>query len=101
MIDPPDLSPLVVVEIPTFGDAPADDTVLLQASRQTAPRWRAGATVSGRGRPSSRATSCTAAARTGDRYAAFAVDAIEAVPGVGGSYARCVVLIEASEESGS
>src|SRR5690606_12093887 len=37
-----------------------------------------------------------------DGYAAFAsLTAIEAVQATGGSHARCVVLIEASEESGS
>ena len=95
-------TPLILIEIPAFGDGSNDDTVLLYGHIDKQPEmsgWRAGLSpwtpmiengrLYGRG-------------GADDGYAAFAsLTAIEAVQAVGGSHARCVVVIEASEESGS
>ncbi|MCB0966530.1 MAG: M20/M25/M40 family metallo-hydrolase, partial [Ilumatobacter sp.] len=102
VIDPPDLSPLVVVEIPAFGEAPTDDTVLLYGHLDKQPEmegWRDGL---GPWTPIVEGDKLYGRGGADDGYAAFAsLTAIEAVQASGGSHARCVVLIEASEESGS
>ena len=95
-------TPLILIEIPAFGDGSNDDTVLLYGHIDKQPEmsgWRAGLSpwtpVIENGRLYGRGGA-------DDGYAAFAsLTAIEAVQAAGGSHARCVVVIEASEESGS
>jgi acetylornithine deacetylase/succinyl-diaminopimelate desuccinylase-like protein len=98
----PGLTPLVVAEVPAFGDGVPEDTVVLYGHLDKQPEmtgWRSdlgpwtpvldGERLYGRG-------------GADDGYSAFAsLEAIEAVRAAGGSHARCLVVIEASEESGS
>jgi acetylornithine deacetylase/succinyl-diaminopimelate desuccinylase-like protein len=99
----PGRTPLIVMEVPPAGGGgPADDTVVLYGHLDKQPEmtgWRAdlgpwlpvveGDRLYGRG-------------GADDGYAAFAaLTAIEALHAGGGAHARLVVLIEASEESGS
>jgi acetylornithine deacetylase/succinyl-diaminopimelate desuccinylase-like protein len=98
----PGRTPVITVEVPASGAAAGDDTVLLYGHLDKQPPmlpWRDGLApfepvldgdlLYGRG-------------GADDGYAVFAaLSAIEAIRQAGGSHARCVVLIEASEESGS
>lgn len=101
----PGLTPLIVMEIPPFGEGSlqgVDDTVVLYGHLDKQPEmegWRAdlgpwtpvidGDRLYGRG-------------GADDGYSAYAsLVAIEAAQRAGWSHARLVVLIEASEESGS
>ena len=98
----PGRSPLVVAEVAAFNGGPADDTVLLYGHCDKQPEmtgWREdlhpwepvleGDRLYGRG-------------GADDGYAAFAsLLAIETTQLVGRPHSRLVVLIEASEESGS
>jgi acetylornithine deacetylase/succinyl-diaminopimelate desuccinylase-like protein len=95
-------TPVILMEVPAFGHGSADRTVLLYGHLDKQPEmegWRdgfgpwipvlEGGRLFGRG-------------GADDGYAAFAsLAAIEAVQAAGLSHHRCVVLIEASEESGS
>jgi acetylornithine deacetylase/succinyl-diaminopimelate desuccinylase-like protein len=95
-------TPVIVMEVPASGGGPADDTVLLYGHLDKQPEmegWREGLApwtpvldgdrLYGRG-------------GADDGYSAFAsLAAIEAAQIAGLPHARCVVLIEASEESGS
>lgn len=95
-------TPLLLMEVPATPGAPADDTVVLYGHLDKQPEmvgWREGlgpwTPVVENGRLYGRGGA-------DDGYAAFAsLAAIEAVHAAGGEHARCVVLIEASEESGS
>jgi acetylornithine deacetylase/succinyl-diaminopimelate desuccinylase-like protein len=97
-----DRTPLVVVEVAAFGAAPADDTVVLYGHLDKQPEmegWREGL---GPWTPVIEGDRLYGRGGADDGYAAFAsLAAIEAVQAAGGSHARCIVLIEASEESGS
>jgi acetylornithine deacetylase/succinyl-diaminopimelate desuccinylase-like protein len=98
----PGLTPLICVEIPAFGETPPPGTVLLYGHLDKQPEmtgWREG-------------LSAWTAVRDGDRlygrggaddgYAVFAaMTAIQTLQNQGVPHARCVILIEASEESGS
>ena len=97
----PDHTPLIVMDIPALRrragrTTPCSSTATSTSSRRctagvTGPTVDAG----GGGRPPLRAWA-------DDGYAAFAsLAAIEAVQRAGGAHARCLVLVEASEESGS
>ena len=95
-------TPLIVVEIPAFGDGSADDTVVLYGHLDKQPEmhgWREGL---GPWTPVIEDDRLYGRGGADDGYSAFAsLAAIEAVRAGGGSHARCMVLIEASEESGS
>jgi acetylornithine deacetylase/succinyl-diaminopimelate desuccinylase-like protein len=95
-------TPVIVVEVPAFGEAPADDTVVLYGHLDKQPEmhgWRDGL---GPWTPVIEGDRLYGRGGADDGYAAFAsLAAIEAVRAGGGAHARCVVLIEASEESGS
>lgn len=103
VLELPGRSPLIVAEIPAFGGGEASKPgVLLYGHLDKQPEmsgWREGLgpwtavlegdRLYGRG-------------GADDGYSAFASTlAIEAVQREGGSHQRCVILIEASEESGS
>jgi acetylornithine deacetylase/succinyl-diaminopimelate desuccinylase-like protein len=101
-----DRSPVIVIEVPPAGGGAADggaaDTVLLYGHFDKQPEmegWREGL---GPWIPVVEGDRLYGRGGADDGYAAFAsLAAIEAVHAARGSHARCVVLIEASEESGS
>jgi acetylornithine deacetylase/succinyl-diaminopimelate desuccinylase-like protein len=96
------LTPVIVVEVPAHGTAAADDTVLLYGHLDKQPEmhgWRDGL---GPWTPVVEGDRLYGRGGADDGYSTFAsLAAIEAVRAGGGSHARCIVLIEASEESGS
>lgn len=100
----PGLTPLIVVEIDRFGPAASEraDTVLLYGHLDKQPEmtgWRDGLAP---WKPVRDGDRLYGRGGADDGYAAFAsLAAIEAVQASGGSHSRCVLLVEASEESGS
>jgi acetylornithine deacetylase/succinyl-diaminopimelate desuccinylase-like protein len=98
----PGRTPLIVMEVPPFGDGPSDDTVMLYGHLDKQPEmvgWRDGL---GPWTPVLDGDRLYGRGGADDGYAAFAtLAAIEALQRAGGAHARCIVLIEASEESGS
>ena len=101
-------TPMIIIEIPAAGTAlagdtmPADDTVVLYGHLDKQPEmegWREGL---GPWTPVQDGDRLYGRGGADDGYAAFAsLAAIEAVHAAGGAHRRCIVLIEASEESGS
>jgi len=102
VIELPGRSPVILAEVPATADAAADDTVLLYGHLDKQPEmegWREGL---GPWTPVLEGDRLYGRGGADDGYAAFAsLTAIEAVHAAGGSHCRLVVLIEASEESGS
>jgi acetylornithine deacetylase/succinyl-diaminopimelate desuccinylase-like protein len=98
----PGLTPVIVVEVPAYGVAPSTDTVLLYGHLDKQPEmtgWRSGL---GPWLPVREGDKLYGRGGADDGYALFsALTAIETVQATGGSHHRCVILIEASEESGS
>ena len=106
----PGRTPLIVVEVAPFGRDTAagagpdveDSTVVLYGHLDKQPEmtgWRPGL---GPWTPVLDGGRLYGRGGADDGYAAFAaLAAIEAVQAAGGSHSRCVLLIEASEESGS
>ena len=104
----PGRTPVIVVVVPAVGEPSGrggqteDDTVLLYGHLDKQPEmegWRDGL---GPWTPVIEGDRLYGRGGADDGYAVFAsLTAIEAVRAAGGSHARCVVLIEASEESGS
>ncbi len=97
-------TPVVVVDIPASrGDlVRPDDTVLLYGHLDKQPPMSGWLDGLGPWTPVRRDERLYGRGGADDGYAAFAsLAAIEAVRAEGGSHARCVVLVEASEESGS
>lgn len=98
------LTPVVVAEIPAFGLPPGTDapTVVLYGHLDKQPEmlpWREGL---GPWQPVKEGDRLYGRGGADDGYSAYAsMAAIEAVQRNGGAHARCLVLIEASEESGS
>ncbi len=95
-------TPVILVEVPATGSGTDADTVLLYGHLDKQPEmegWRDGL---GPWTPVQEGDRLYGRGGADDGYSAFAaLTAIEAVHAAGGSRARCVVLIEASEESGS
>ncbi|MGH8998205.1 MAG: M20/M25/M40 family metallo-hydrolase [Acidimicrobiia bacterium] len=97
-------TPLILLDVPAFGNSAAGDggTVLLYGHLDKQPPmagWRPGL---GPWEPVLEDRRLYGRGGADDGYAAFAAaSAIEAVRAAGGSHRRCLVLIEASEESGS
>lgn len=98
-------TPLVIVDVPATPGAVStgpDDTVLLYGHLDKQPPftgWRDGL---GPWEPVIDGPRLYGRGGADDGYATFAaLTAIEAVRAAGGEHGRCVVLIEASEESGS
>ena len=99
-------TPLIVVEVEPFGHGgdrgATESTVMLYGHLDKQPEmtgWRDGL---GPWTPVRRGDRLYGRGGADDGYAAFAImAAIEAVQAAGGSHSRCLVLIEASEESGS
>jgi acetylornithine deacetylase/succinyl-diaminopimelate desuccinylase-like protein len=98
----PGRTPLLLVDVPPSGGGPADDTVVLYGHLDKQPPfsgWRDGL---GPWEPVVEGDRLYGRGGADDGYSTFsAVTALEAVRAAGGRHARCVVLIEASEESGS
>jgi acetylornithine deacetylase/succinyl-diaminopimelate desuccinylase-like protein len=95
-------TPVVLAEIPASSDELTADTVLLYGHLDKQPPmdgWREGLAPF---EPVIEGDLLYGRGGADDGYAAFAsLTAVEALRAAGGSHARCVVLIEASEESGS
>lgn len=98
----PGLTPVIVMEVPAFGGGSDDDTVLLYGHLDKQPEmtgWREGL---GPWTPVLEGDKLYGRGGADDGYAAFAsLLAIEAAQAAGYPHHRCVVIIEASEESGS
>lgn len=99
----PGRTPILWFDVPAFGDAaPADDQVLLYGHFDKQPPmegWRDGL---GPWTPVVVDERLYGRGGADDGYAVYAsLAAIEAVQADGGSHARCVGIIETSEESGS
>ena len=101
----PGRTPLIVAEIDPFGDPPSEEdqsTVLLYGHLDKQPPmlgWREGL---GPWKPVRVGDRLYGRGGADDGYSAFAsMAAIEAVQACGGRHSRCLLLIEASEESGS
>ncbi|HUF98110.1 MAG TPA: M20/M25/M40 family metallo-hydrolase [Ilumatobacter sp.] len=101
----PGRTPMIVVVVPPSGEQAAnrpDDTVLMYGHLDKQPEmegWREGL---GPWTPVIEGDRLYGRGGADDGYAAFAsLTAIEAVRAAAASHTRCVVLIEASEESGS
>lgn len=100
----PGRTPLIFMEIPAFGGAgtAADDTVLLYGHLDKQPEFSGWSEGLAPFEPVLRDGKLYGRGAADDGYAAFAaVTAIEALQREGRAHARCVVLIEACEESGS
>ncbi len=98
----PGRSPMIVIEVPAFGGARSDDTVLFYGHLDKQPEmtgWRDGL---GPWTPVMEGDRLYGRGGADDGYSAFAsLLALEAAQAEGYPHTRCVVLIEASEESGS
>ena len=98
----PGLTPVIVMEVPAFGGGPADDTVLLYGHLDKQPEMEGWRDDLGPWTPVLEGDRLYGRGGADDGYSAFAsLVAIEAAQAAGLPHARCVVLIEASEESGS
>ena len=95
-------TPVLLVDVPPVGGGDPDDTVLLYGHLDKQPPfsgWRDGL---GPWEPVVDGDRLYGRGSADDGYSTFsAITALEAVRSAGGSHSRCVVLIEASEESGS
>ncbi|HEY0398307.1 MAG TPA: M20/M25/M40 family metallo-hydrolase, partial [Acidimicrobiia bacterium] len=98
----PGRTPVIVVDVPAHGVPDGGGAVLLYGHLDKQPplaEWRTGL---GPWEPVRDGERLYGRGGADDGYAAFAaLSAIEAVRAADGAHRRCVVLIEASEESGS
>ncbi|HEV7688831.1 MAG TPA: M20/M25/M40 family metallo-hydrolase [Acidimicrobiia bacterium] len=98
----PGRTPVIVVDVPAYGVPDGGGAVLLYGHLDKQPplaEWRTGL---GPWEPVRDGERLYGRGGADDGYAAFAaLSAIEAVRAADGAHRRCVVLIEASEESGS
>jgi acetylornithine deacetylase/succinyl-diaminopimelate desuccinylase-like protein len=98
----PGRTPLIVMEVPAFGGGSDDDPVLLYGHLDKQPEMTGWRDDLGPWKPVLDGDRLYGRGGADDGYAAFAsVLAIEAAQAAGVRHNRCVVLIEASEESGS
>ncbi|MEV0082552.1 M20/M25/M40 family metallo-hydrolase [Saccharopolyspora sp. NPDC050642] len=97
----PERTPLLVVDIPASEGAP-DETVLLYGHLDKQPPVGGWSEGLGPWTPVVRDGRLYGRGSADDGYAGYAaITAIEAVRAHGGAHARCVVLLETGEESGS
>lgn len=103
VVELPERTPMIVMEIPaTDPTATVDDTVVLYGHLDKQPEMEGWRDDLGPWTPVLEGDRLYGRGGADDGYSAFAsLTAIEAVHAAGLSHARCVVLIEASEESGS
>ena len=98
----PGRTPLLLVDIPATGDASGDDTALLYGHLDKQPPVGGWSEGLGPWTPVVRDGRLYGRGSADDGYSGYAaITAIEAVRANGGSHARCVVLLETGEESGS
>ena len=98
----PGLTPVIVAEVPASPGVDPADVVLLYGHLDKQPPMDGWLEGLGPFTPVRRGDRLYGRGGGDDGYAAFAaLTAIEAAQASGGAHARCVVLIEASEESGS
>jgi acetylornithine deacetylase/succinyl-diaminopimelate desuccinylase-like protein len=98
----PGRTPLLFMEIPATGGADPHDTVMLYGHLDKQPEFTGWAEGLAPFEPVMRDDRLYGRGAADDGYSAFAaITAIEAVQREGGAHARCVILIEACEESGS
>ncbi|MDX8029859.1 M20/M25/M40 family metallo-hydrolase [Lentzea sp. BCCO 10_0856] len=94
-------TPLLVVDVPAFGNS-GDDTVLLYGHLDKQPPVGGWSEGLGPWTPVLRDGRLYGRGAADDGYSGYAaIAAIEAVRAAGGSHSRCVVLLETGEESGS
>jgi acetylornithine deacetylase/succinyl-diaminopimelate desuccinylase-like protein len=102
VLEVPGRTPIVLCEIPATDPALADDTVLLYGHLDKQPEMSGWRDDLGPWEPVVEGDLLYGRGGADDGYAVFAAfSAIEALRDAGGSHARLLVLIEASEESGS
>ena len=95
-------TPLILCEVPAFNGGPADDTVVLYGHCDKQPEMTGWREDLGPWKPVLEGDRLYGRGGADDGYAAFAsLLAIEAAQKAGLQHSRLVVLIEASEESGS
>ena len=95
-------TPVLVCEIAAFGVGTSSDTVLLYGHLDKQPEMTGWRHDLGPWLPVREGDRLYGRGGADDGYALFsALTAIEAVQSCGGSHHRCLVIIEASEESGS
>ena len=98
----PDRTPVILVEIAARGDVASDETVLLYGHLDKQPEMTGWAEGLGPWIPVLRDGRLYGRGGADDGYAMFgAITAIQALHAQGVGHARCVILIEACEESGS
>jgi acetylornithine deacetylase/succinyl-diaminopimelate desuccinylase-like protein len=94
-------TPLLVVDVPAFGNT-GDDTVLLYGHLDKQPPVGGWGEGLGPWTPVLRDGRLYGRGAADDGYSGYAaIAALEAVRAAGGSHSRCVVLLETGEESGS
>lgn len=102
VIELPGRTPVILAEVPAFGGGSADDTVLLYGHCDKQPEMTGWREDLGPWKPVIEGDRLYGRGGADDGYAAFAsLLAIEAAQAAGMAHTRLVVLIEASEESGS
>ena len=98
----PGRTPLIFMEVPASEGAPAGDTVLLYGHLDKQPEMTGWRDDLGPWLPVREGDKLYGRGGADDGYAAYAsLTALEALARFGGAWARAVVIIEASEESGS
>jgi len=98
----PGRTPVLFMEIPASPGASNTDTVLLYGHLDKQPEFTGWTEGLAPFEPVMRGDRLYGRGAADDGYSAFAaITAIEAVQREGGAHARCVILIEACEESGS
>ncbi|MDQ3294240.1 MAG: M20/M25/M40 family metallo-hydrolase, partial [Actinomycetota bacterium] len=89
-------TPVIICDVPPFGGAPDDDTVLLYGHLDKQPPMEGWIDGLGPWTPVRRGPRLYGRGGADDGYSAYAaLTAIEGVQRAGGTHARCVVLIEA------
>jgi acetylornithine deacetylase/succinyl-diaminopimelate desuccinylase-like protein len=98
----PGRSPLLLIEVPATPGCTTDESVVLYGHLDKQPEMTGWRDDLGPWKPVIEGDKLYWRGGADDGYAAFAsLTALEAVHASGGEHARCIVLIEASEESGS
>ena len=96
------LTPLLLVDVPPTGGGSPDRTVLLYGHLDKQPPFQGWRDGLGPWQPVVEGDHLYGRGAADDGYATFsAITALEAVRAAGGAHDRCIVFIEASEESGS
>ena len=98
----PGRTPLIYMEVPASGPESGDDTVLLYGHLDKQPEMTGWFDGLGPWTPVRKGDKLYGRGGADDGYAAYAsLTAIRALKEAGGTHARCVIIIEGCEESGS